>query len=468
MGRDSKELHHAAPLNGPVLSIDSQEPDQLPASEAALAVEQEDRRMQEVLASLDVLVTILLQQYPSPPDTLVVISEGAEVEEVESTIMARCVECIRQHLTCHAAMLAEFSQEAEMVSPLACSGTTASYVQYWADSIKLNTILQNPEQFQCLCAGEILTLELTSAVLSDNHPVHRMIIPILRQTTLIGLLFLDYGVVQLPLKLSEIAVIKSLSGMLALAMQRDQEQREHARIVSTLQAANVELTRMNTLKNNFISTINHEFRAVLLEMQKCSELMRDETLSLDSLKEFAVDIHADTRRLLYMINDLAHLERIEADQMDICLEWLNINVLITVVVKRIRAMYPHHHILLRLAIALPILLGDREKLTIVISNLLRSMIEFTPEGGTITINSQVQENSVHVSIHNPGPGISASGLKRIFERCADTADRVVSAMHERNQELSMAQKIVQMHGGQVWAESSIRNGSTFHFTICFA
>ncbi|GER87051.1 hypothetical protein KDW_12130 [Dictyobacter vulcani] len=467
MGRDGKELHHAASLNGLLLSIGSQEAEQLLSNEAMLAVEQEAKRMQSALESLSALITILLQQYPSAPDPILAVPQAVGSEGMMSSVMVRCLECIRQHLICHAAMLAEFSQEAEMVSPLACAGTASAYVQYWAGSMRLNAILQNPDQFQCLCAGEILTVTLADSG-SGDHPMHRMIIPILHQSTLIGLLFLDYGGTQLPLKLPEIVVIKTLSRMLALAMQRDREQREQMRILSTLQSTNAELMRINALKNNFITTINHEFRTILLEMQKCSELMCDETLSLDTLKEFAVDIHADTRRLVHMINDLANLERIESDQMDICLEWLNINVLITAVVKRLRVMHPHHQIALRLAIALPILLGDREKLTIVISNLLCNMLEFASEGSTITITSQVHENTVHVSMHNPGPGISAGGLKRILESYCYPLDRPISSSQERNLDLSIAQKIVQMHGGQIWADSGIRNGSTLHFSVCFA
>ncbi|GCE17834.1 sensor histidine kinase [Dictyobacter kobayashii] len=471
MSGDGKDRQHTAHLNGSMLSVEKAEQEvgggerEQQITQDVRLYAQETQRAQNVLDSLEALSMALAQQQVASGEYRPANLD--EHDSAQTSLVDHCIECIKHSLGCHFVMLAAFHQEEKLFTPFGSAGDAPSYTQYWGGKVAIDLLLQDAAQFQRLCQGEVLVLDRPHAS-DNNHLMYRVIAPMLQQDSLLGILFLDYGSVPPLLLSSELALIRSLSCMLAFVIQRDRELREHERIVCSLQASNEELMYTNTMKTNFIATVNHEFRTILTGIQKCSEIIRDHELGLETLKEFAIDIHTDVRRLLRMINDMLDLERIESRQVDVCLEWVNLNMIIAGVVKRMHFIAPHHHITLNLTIAIPILLGDREKLTLVVSHLLSHVIESTPKGSIITVSSHVEENMVHVSMHNQVRGPLADSLTYLFASCTRPEHAQKSAETETGRDLSAAQHIVQMHGGQIWSENSAQHGLALHFTICFA
>jgi two-component system sensor histidine kinase VicK len=94
-------------------------------------------------------------------------------------------------------------------------------------------------------------------------------------------------------------------------------------------------------------------------------------------------------------------------------------------------------------------------------------VKYSPDGGEIVINSVVEGNMVHVSIRDAGLGIAPADLERIFERYARAGSGTSRFIEGTGLGLPIVREIVQMHGGQVWAESLQGKGSVFHFTIPF-
>ncbi|GHO87210.1 sensor histidine kinase [Dictyobacter formicarum] len=474
MSRDGKDRQHTAHTNGSRLSVDKAEQEEVEEGRGQLAAQEscsyisDVQRARHALESLEALSLALVQQQAVvvAGDSLTRLNEY-EKDGEESSLMAQCSECIRKCLGCHFVMLAEFKQEHKLFTPLGCAGDVPAYAQYWSEDVPVDMLFQDISQFQRLCRGEAIVPD-RAHIPASEHAMYRMIVPMLYQDDLIGILFLDYGRVLLPLPDAEVALMRSLSRMLALVIQRDRELRAYEGMLCSLQASNEELLCTSTMKTNFMATINNEFRTILTGIRKCSEIIRDQELGLDTLKEFAMDIHTDARRLLHMINDMLDLERIESSQSDICLEWVNLNTIIAGVVKRMRFIAPHHPIALSLAIAVPILLGDREKLTLMTSHLLSHVIESTPKGSLVTVSSYVAENMVRVSIHNQAWNLSAHGFTHLYVSSSQTEPAQKNSDGESRYDLSIAQHIVHMHGGQIWVERSAKNGLALHFTICFA
>jgi len=127
----------------------------------------------------------------------------------------------------------------------------------------------------------------------------------------------------------------------------------------------------------------------------------------------------------------------------------------------------HHVIRPQLASALPVLLGDYDKLTLVVSNLLQNAIKYSPNGGEIVVSSYIEGHMVHVSVRDYGVGIFPADLERIFERHAHIEANSTRYSEETNLGLPIVREIVQLHGGQIWAESVVGKGSIFHFTVRF-
>ncbi|HEY0715087.1 MAG TPA: ATP-binding protein, partial [Polyangia bacterium] len=98
----------------------------------------------------------------------------------------------------------------------------------------------------------------------------------------------------------------------------------------------------------------------------------------------------------------------------------------------------------------------------VLANVLGNAIKFTPAGGRITVRLECNGKQATIAVADTGPGIAPSQLERIFERLAQTqptADRSLGLG------LFIARAIVEGHGGRIWAESALGEGSTFFVTL---
>lgn len=250
----------------------------------------------------------------------------------------------------------------------------------------------------------------------------------------------------------------------SVLLEREQAQQERDQAVAALQDANARLTLASHMKSNFVSLASYELRTALASIQTFSETLRNNELSNMEVKEFAIDIHKDAHRLQNLINDMLDLDRLETSQIQLQPYWLDLNALINEAVERMCQHTQIHTFHLQLARALPILWGDREKLMLVLVNLLDNAIKFSPAGGVITVTSALEDLSVHVSISDQGIGIPADELDNVFSAYKHIPP---DAHHGegRGVGLSIVREIVLLHGGKVWVESAPGIGSTFHFTL---
>ncbi len=252
-----------------------------------------------------------------------------------------------------------------------------------------------------------------------------------------------------------------------LITEYEKVQSERDKALTALNEANEQLEYMHKSKSEFVSVINHEFRSALTTIQGFSEMIFKGNLSIAEMKEFALDIYQDAQHLSYMINDMLHLERMEMGRIQLHCGWLDLNSIIMEVVNRIQLTTEQHTIHTKLANALPVLIGDAEKLSQVIANLLDNAIKYSPDGGDIYISNSVEGGVVHVSVQDNGIGIPAEAINRIFERYERVETKINKIVSSTGLGLALVRQIVRMHGGQIWAESVLGEGSTFHFTVKF-
>lgn len=268
------------------------------------------------------------------------------------------------------------------------------------------------------------------------------------------------------------AMLVVLARRLANEIEHDDEQarrkRAQARLAQALIAlrdTNKQLEKMNRLKSDFISVVSHEFRTALTTIAGFSEMMRDDQLSVEEMKEFADDIHSDTLRLNRMISDMLDLERIESGKMVFQQEQVDLNAIIADVVDRVRPTAPGHSFHVQLDDALPPLVGDHDKLIQVMTNLLSNAVKYSPAGGEIRLSSQLEDASIHVRVQDQGIGIPNDALEQVFEHyCRIEAD-ITRYIKGTGLGLAIVRQIVQAHHGKVWAESVYGQGSTFHIVL---
>jgi signal transduction histidine kinase len=114
---------------------------------------------------------------------------------------------------------------------------------------------------------------------------------------------------------------------------------------------------------------------------------------------------------------------------------------------------------------LPPVAGDEGRLLQVFDNLLGNAIKFSPDGGQITVSVEDAGSAVKVSVADQGVGIPKDQLDKVFERFYQVDGSASRRFAGIGLGLTIAKRIVETHGGRIWAESGVGRGSTFHFTI---
>jgi signal transduction histidine kinase len=225
------------------------------------------------------------------------------------------------------------------------------------------------------------------------------------------------------------------------------------------------LERLSQLKSEFVSMVSHEFRNALVGIQGFSEVMRDEAITTDEVKEFAGDINSDAMRLNRMITELLDLDRMESGRMTLHRGPVDLNNTVRDAVERARVSSSKHVIKTDLDPALPVVMGDADRLFQVIANLLSNAGKYSPEGSEVLVTSRLLDANVQVSVRDHGQGIPPEFLDRLFGRYERFEGNAKSQVVGTGLGLAITRQIVEMHKGRIWVESTLGVGSVFHFMI---
>jgi two-component system, sensor histidine kinase and response regulator len=225
------------------------------------------------------------------------------------------------------------------------------------------------------------------------------------------------------------------------------------------------LERLNELKSEFVSMVSHEFRTALVGIQGFSEILRDETIGADEVKGLATDINKDAQRLNRMIGEMLDLDRMEAGKIRLTPRPVDLNALIKEVIERAQVSSERHAIRTNLDQALPIVTADPDRLVQVISNLLSNAIKYSPDGGEVGVATQAEDGVVHVSVTDRGIGIAPEFVNRLFGRYERFESNRTSKVVGTGLGLAISRQIVELHGGRIWVDSKVGEGSNFQFTV---
>ena len=230
-----------------------------------------------------------------------------------------------------------------------------------------------------------------------------------------------------------------------------------------------ELRRLETVRRDFISNISHELRTPIASLKVLSETLQEGAIDDKVVaQDFLHKIDTEVDRLTQMVNELGELSRIESGEFPLKIEPVDIKEIITRVAERLRPQAERGGLSPKVDIphGLAKALADEERVEQVLVNLVHNAIKFTSPGGRITISTEVEGDSILISVADTGVGIPADDLPRIFERFYK-ADKARSG-GGTGLGLAIAKHIVEALGGKIWVESIEGRGSTFTFTLTVA
>lgn len=251
-----------------------------------------------------------------------------------------------------------------------------------------------------------------------------------------------------------------------LEKKRFHDQREE--MLHQLRCNNEELRKFEELRDSLTNMIVHDLRAPLTSIITGLEMIEFlPGISPDQRDELIAMAHQGGKTLMGMINDLLDISKMEAGEIQLQCGPVRTEELVEISVHQIKTLLLDRNLQFEQSIAedLPILWCDAPKICRVIVNLLSNSIKFTPKGGQINLTTQLIGDSVQFSISDTGEGIPREAFGRIFEKFGQVESRQSGRKMSTGLGLTFCKMTVEAHGGQIWLDSQIGQGSTFYFTM---
>src|SRR5208282_3660974 len=214
--------------------------------------------------------------------------------------------------------------------------------------------------------------------------------------------------------------------------------------------------------------MSHELRTPLNAILGYTELILDNIYGEAPEKMRAVleRVQTNGKHLLGLINDVLDLSKIEAGQLVLTLNDYSIKEMMQAVYVAVEPLANSKKLAFKLDVPpnLPRAHGDDRRLTQVLLNLVGNAIKFT-DTGEVAIKAAAANGSYTIAVRDTGPGIAQADQVKIFDEFQQADSSQTKAKGGTGLGLAIAKRIIEMHGGRLWVESSPGSGSTFFFTV---
>ena len=228
-----------------------------------------------------------------------------------------------------------------------------------------------------------------------------------------------------------------------------------------------ELEQVESMRRQLIGDVSHELRTPLTAIKGSMEGLVDGLLPANA--ETYQQIHAEADRLSRLVDDLQELSRVEARAYPLDLREADIAALVETTIKRLTPNARAKRVVLTSSLPreLPHLIADEDRLGQVLLNLTANSIQYTNEGGAVTISAERKNGEIQIAVTDTGMGIPPEHLAHIFTRFYRVdKSRSRASGGGSGIGLTIARHLVEAHGGRIWAESEGEGkGSRFVFTL---
>ena len=243
---------------------------------------------------------------------------------------------------------------------------------------------------------------------------------------------------------------------------------ENTRLFEEIAQKSRELEIASQHKSQFVANMSHELRTPLAAILGYAELIQEGFYG--PLPEKSIDaltrIRTNGKHLLGLINTVLDIAKIESGQFTLNIGEYALESVVETVRAATESLAAAKNLVLKTEVAkrMPLGLGDEQRLTQVLLNLVGNALKFT-DAGEVRILAMAANGGFAVSVTDTGPGIPAEEKTRIFEQFHQVDSSDTKAKGGTGLGLAIAKQIVEMHGGRIWVESTLGKGSTFQVEL---
>jgi signal transduction histidine kinase len=282
----------------------------------------------------------------------------------------------------------------------------------------------------------------------------------MREGSAIGVLLLQRSEIE-PFTDKQIALATTFADQASIAI-------ENVRLFDEIQDKSRQLAEASQHKSQFLANMSHELRTPLNAILGYTELIADGVYGPPSEKMLGVlkRLESNGKHLLGLINDVLDLSKIEAGQLKLDLAEYSLRDVAQTVYSAVEPLAADKKLAFKAEVApdLPRGRGDERRLTQVLLNLVGNAIKFT-DTGEVTIRVAAEDGAYSVAVRDTGPGISAADQEKLFQQFQQADNSITRKKGGTGLGLAISKRIVEMHGGRIWVDSVVGQGSTFAFTL---
>jgi GAF domain-containing protein/anti-sigma regulatory factor (Ser/Thr protein kinase) len=285
-------------------------------------------------------------------------------------------------------------------------------------------------------------------------------VPMLREARLIGVFIVTR---KTPGRFADevVALLQTFATQSAIAIH-------NARLYRELEAKSRELEAASHHKSQFLANMSHELRTPMNAIIGYTELIADGIYGAvpEPMRDVLTRVDASGRHLLGLINDVLDLSKIEAGQLTLALAEYSMKEVVEAVLATAEPLAAEKHLKLVVDVPpdLPTGRGDQRRLAQVLLNLVGNAIKFTDEGH-IALRVGAVAGMFAMAVSDTGPGIPLEDQERIFEEFQQADTSRTRPKGGTGLGLAIARRIIAMHGGRIWVESTPGAGATFRITM---
>jgi signal transduction histidine kinase/CheY-like chemotaxis protein len=393
------------------------------------------------------------------------VSSSLDLDEVLTTIVTRAV----QLSGTAGGSIFEFDQGTRLFHLRTCYGTEPELVTALAA-----TRIHLDETFlgRAAASGEPQSAPDLAGEASDPHIDQlaragwrsMLVVPLRWEQEIVGALVVRRRVAgAFPARSA--ALLETLASQSAVAIH-------NARVFRQLEDKSRQLEVASRHKSEFLASMSHELRTPLNAVIGFSDVLLERMFGdlNERQDEYLRDIRESGRHLLELINDILDLSKVEAGRMEMDPAHLALSPVLEHGLAMVRERAERTGISLELTTdpAIDTVWADELKLKQVILNLLTNAVKFTGAGGSVIVSARRNGDVAEVTVRDTGIGIADDDRERIFEAFQRGGRGVRTTTEGTGLGLTLSKRIVELHGGRLWMESEVGEGSLFGFSLPLA